>query len=164
MEADRQLLGFVGSRVFDDGFVELVLFENFSAVGAEEIADIAAEWIDASFGLHWIDVDEELVERGGQDRIVVRAFFTVKIREGQVDGFGGMQEKVFIWSWRRYFVNGKFLRLGLLDRFVVDFKGSFFGIEFAKDDSPFAVLAIQRWPSMVLGLAVWTASEACQAA
>src|SRR5579859_2621175 len=73
----------------EDGFMELARFDDFRAIGGNQITDIAAERIDARFGLRGIDVDEELVLRGGQNGHVVGTIFAVERMLSEFDGAGG---------------------------------------------------------------------------
>ena len=60
---DDLFSSFVRCAGFEDGLVHLALFDDFHAVGGNQIAHISAEWVNARFGLPGINVDKKLVLR-----------------------------------------------------------------------------------------------------
>jgi len=162
--------GFLGVRRnragFDNRFVQLAFFENFLAAGGNEIANIAAERIDTSLQLSRIKIDVQLAVGCRKNSGVVRARGLPKFGQSDFECASGIEIEARVFLWRVVASNAERLRLVARGGFVSDQEFRFVGTEKAKNDGPSLVFKTRKialaWN--VLGLAVCTASVACQTA
>ena len=66
----------------DNGFVELPLFHNGTAIRRDEITFITAERVDSGLRLRWKHIHKKLISRSRKDRNVVRSIQTAKVLKG----------------------------------------------------------------------------------
>src|SRR5262249_17437338 len=92
------LLAAGGNRVMN-GFVQLTFFQDFLAVGRNEVTHIAAERIDPGLELRRVEINVELSVMGGEDGGIVWARGLPEVCKSSFECAGSEKIKTCVLLW-----------------------------------------------------------------